>query len=109
MCSTRTPSPGRRCADIARRGRTRRFLSLGDTPEPAQDIRLADPLITRRLQALVATLPAKQRMAIVLRYQEDLEPAEIASTLGIPLNTGDVRAVCTAGIRFSGLGIGLLR
>src|SRR5262245_51738248 len=77
----------RRCIDIARRGRLRRFLSLGDTPEPAQEIRLADPLITRRLQALVATLPAKQRMAIVLRYQEDLEPAEIASSLGIPLNS----------------------
>lgn len=77
----------RRCIDIARRGRLRRFLSLGDTPEPAQEIRLADPLITRRLQTLVATLPAKQRMAVVLRYQEDLEPAEIASTLGIPLNS----------------------
>jgi len=77
----------RRCIDIVRRGRLRRFLSLGDTPEPAQEIRLADPLITRRLQTLVATLPAKQRMAVVLRYQEDLEPAEIASTLGIPLNS----------------------
>lgn len=77
----------RRCIDIARRARLRRFLSLGDTPEPAQEIRLADPLITRRLQMLVGTLPAKQRMAVVLRYQEDLEPAEIASALGIPLNS----------------------
>ena len=77
----------RRCIDIARKERLRRFLSLGDTPEPAQEIRLADPLVTRRLQALVATLPAKQRMAVVLRFQEDLEPAEIASTLGIPLNS----------------------
>src|SRR5262245_50722710 len=31
----------RRCIDIARRARLRRFLSLGDTPEPAQEIRLA--------------------------------------------------------------------
>jgi len=77
----------RRCIDIARKQRLRRFLSLGATPEPAQEIRLADPLITRRLQALVATLPAKQRLAVLLRYQEDLEPAEIASTLGIPLNS----------------------
>jgi RNA polymerase sigma-70 factor (ECF subfamily) len=77
----------RRCIDIARKARLRRFLSLGATPEPAQEIRLADPLITRRLQTLVAALPAKQRLAVLLRYQEDLEPAEIASTLGIPLNS----------------------
>lgn len=77
----------RRCIDAARKARLRRVLSLGDTPEPSQDIRLADPLITRRLQTLVAALPPKQRMAVVLRYQEDLDPAEIASTLGIPLNS----------------------
>lgn len=77
----------RRCIDIARKARLRRFLSLGDAPEPAHEIRLADPLVTRRLHALVATLPARQRMAIVLRYQEDLEPAEIASALGMPLNS----------------------
>lgn len=77
----------RRCIDVARRARLRRFLNLADAPEPAQEIRLADPLMTRRLRALVAALPAKQRMAVVLRYQEDLEPAEIASALGMPLNS----------------------
>src|SRR4249919_458666 len=30
----------RRCIDIARKARLRRFLSLGATPEPAQEIRL---------------------------------------------------------------------
>jgi len=77
----------RRCIDIARKARLRRFLSLGDAPEPAQEIRLADPLVTRRLHTLVAALPARQRMAIILRYQEDLERAEIASALGMPLNS----------------------
>jgi len=88
----------RRCIDIARKARLRRFLSLGDTPEPAQEIRLADPLISRRLQTLVATLPAKQRMAVVLRYQEDLDPSEIASALGIPLNS--VKSILRRSIEF---------
>ncbi len=77
----------RRCIDIARKARLRRFLSLGDAPEPAAEIRLADPVMTRRLQTLVATLPPKLRMMVVLRYQEDQEPAEIAATLGVPINT----------------------
>jgi RNA polymerase sigma-70 factor, ECF subfamily len=88
----------RRCIDVGRRARLRRFLSLSDTPEPAQEIRLADPLITRRLHALVGSLPPKQRMAVVLRYQEDLDPAEIASTLGIPLNS--VKSILRRSLEF---------
>jgi RNA polymerase sigma-70 factor, ECF subfamily len=77
----------RRCIDYGRKARLWRFLSLGDAPEPATELRLADPAMTRRLQTLVATLPPKLRMTVVLRYQEDLEPAEIAAVLGVPLNT----------------------
>jgi RNA polymerase sigma-70 factor (ECF subfamily) len=40
-----------------------------------------------RLEALLATLPEAQRAALVLRYQEDLTPEEIAATLGAPLAT----------------------
>jgi RNA polymerase sigma-70 factor, ECF subfamily len=40
-----------------------------------------------RLEQLVATLPEPQRAALVLRYQEDLTPEEIASTLDTPLAT----------------------
>jgi RNA polymerase sigma-70 factor (ECF subfamily) len=77
----------RRCIDLARRARLWRFLSLGDAPEPAADVQWADPAIARRLQMLVAALPPKLRMTIVLRYQEDLEPTEIAAVLDVPLNT----------------------
>jgi RNA polymerase sigma-70 factor (ECF subfamily) len=77
----------RRCIDLARRARLWRFLSLGDAPEPAADMQVADPAITRRLQTLVAALPPKLRMTIVLRYQEDLEPTEIAAVLDVPINT----------------------
>ena len=40
-----------------------------------------------RIEALLATLPEAQRAAIILRYQEDLTPEEIAATLGAPLAT----------------------
>lgn len=40
-----------------------------------------------RLEQLLATLPEPQRAALVLRYQEDLMPEEIAATLDTPLAT----------------------
>jgi RNA polymerase sigma-70 factor (ECF subfamily) len=40
-----------------------------------------------RLEELLITLPEPQRAALVLRYQEDLTPEEIAVTLGAPLAT----------------------
>jgi RNA polymerase sigma-70 factor (ECF subfamily) len=44
------------------------------------------PLSTR-LEQLLATLPEAQRAALILRYQEDLTPEEIATTLQAPLAT----------------------
>ncbi|HLY43252.1 MAG TPA: sigma-70 family RNA polymerase sigma factor [Terracidiphilus sp.] len=40
-----------------------------------------------RLEQLLSTLPEPQRAALVLRYQEDLMPEEIAATLETPLAT----------------------
>jgi len=40
-----------------------------------------------RLEQMLATLPEPQRAALVLRYQEDLTPEEIAATLDAPLAT----------------------
>jgi RNA polymerase sigma-70 factor, ECF subfamily len=39
------------------------------------------------LRRAVASLPPKARIVVVLRYQEDLEPEEIARVLGWRLNT----------------------
>jgi RNA polymerase sigma-70 factor, ECF subfamily len=47
----------------------------------------ADPLLERRLRALLRELPAAARAVVLLRYQEDLDPADIARTLRMPLNT----------------------
>ena len=37
--------------------------------------------------SLLATLPEAQRAVLILRYQEDLTPEEIAATLDAPLAT----------------------
>jgi RNA polymerase sigma-70 factor (ECF subfamily) len=40
-----------------------------------------------RLEQLLATLPESQRAVLILRYQEDLTPEEIAATLQAPVAT----------------------
>jgi RNA polymerase sigma-70 factor (ECF subfamily) len=75
-----------RCIDYARRRRWSQ-VSLDDVPEPRVDAIARDPLLTRRLRQLVASLPEKARAVVVLRYQEDLTPVEIAETLAMPLAT----------------------
>jgi RNA polymerase sigma-70 factor, ECF subfamily len=47
----------------------------------------ADPLLQRRISELVSQLPPAARAVVVLRYQEDLDPVDIASTLDMPINT----------------------
>ena len=46
----------------------------------------ASPL-SARLEQLLATLSEPQRASLILRYQEDLTPEEIAATLEAPLAT----------------------
>jgi len=46
-----------------------------------------DSPLGARLEQMLATLPEPQRAALVLRYQEDLTPEEIAKTLDAPLAT----------------------
>jgi len=47
----------------------------------------SDPLLQRRLRALLADLSPAARAVLLLRYQEDLDPIEIARTLDMPINT----------------------
>ena len=75
-----------RCIDYRRQHRFR-LLSLDSIAEPAHEPSADDPLLSRRLHSLVGELPPQARMAIVLRYQEDLTPDEIARVLGRPVAT----------------------
>jgi RNA polymerase sigma-70 factor, ECF subfamily len=74
-----------RCIDYVRR--RRQELPLDELPEPAFEPVAGDPLLAARLKRTVASLPPKARIVVVLRYQEDLEPEEIARELGWRLNT----------------------
>ena len=77
-----------RSADAMRRRRVRGidlWVEMEDVHSgPAEE--RASPLGTR-LEQLLATLPEPQRAALVLRYQEDLTPEEIAATLESPVAT----------------------
>ena len=46
-----------------------------------------DPLLHRTLRALLLRLPEIPRAVLVLRFQEDLDPLDIAAMLELPLNT----------------------
>lgn len=61
--------------------------SLEDVAEPAVESPGLDPLLSRGLRRLVASLSEDARAVIVLRYQEELELADIAEILDIPVNT----------------------
>ena len=46
-----------------------------------------DPLLRKHLHGLIQQLAPVARAVVLLRYQEDLDPVEIARTLAIPVNT----------------------
>jgi RNA polymerase sigma-70 factor (ECF subfamily) len=55
--------------------------------EPAAAAPESDPWMAERLRQRIAALPIVPRTVIVLRYQEELGPEEIAELLGMPVAT----------------------
>lgn len=47
----------------------------------------SDPLLQRHLKLLLEELSPAARAVVLLRYQEDLDPVDIARTLEMPINT----------------------
>lgn len=77
-----------RSADALRRRKVRGmdlWVEMEDVPGMNTEER-SSPLGSR-LEQLLATLPEPQRAALILRYQEDLTPEEIAAALEAPLAT----------------------
>jgi len=77
-----------RSTDALRRKKVRGmdlWVEIEDGHGLRQEERLS-PLGTR-LEHLLTTLPEAQRSALVLRYQEDMLPEEIAAALDAPLAT----------------------
>jgi RNA polymerase sigma-70 factor, ECF subfamily len=76
-----------RCIDQTRRQKVRPQVSLEDVAEPVAKSTENDLLLSELLRRVVDALPEKARMVVILRYQEDLDPSEIAGVLDMPLNT----------------------
>jgi RNA polymerase sigma-70 factor (ECF subfamily) len=76
-----------RSIDAARVRNRRPQVSFEAVAEPRTHPAPGDPLLGAMLRKLIATLPEVPRMAMILRYQEDLNPAEIAALMGLPVGT----------------------
>jgi RNA polymerase sigma-70 factor, ECF subfamily len=76
-----------RAIDEGRRRQRRPHVALEKIAEPASNERGRDPMLDETLRRLVASLPETPRMVMLLRYQEDLDPSEIARIMEMPLAT----------------------
>ena len=76
-----------RAIDEGRKRMRRPAVALELVAEPTAGEPKRDPMLQETLRRLVASLPEGPRMAMVLRYQEDMDPSEIAETLDMPLGT----------------------
>ncbi len=78
------------CWDILRRRRVRQDLETGEVenlplehPDPGQLERLVEQRTNQEVRAALGALPARARMALVLRYYSDMSYDEIAEALGV--------------------------
>lgn len=81
---------GHRCIDFSRKQKAqgaKTSVSLDEAPEPVSIFDMPDSMMRSTIRRFVATLPEKPRLVVTLRYQEDLDPMEIAEILEMPLNT----------------------
>ena len=76
-----------RCIDEIRHRQSQPYISLEDTEELGTLEPLQDPMLAAYLERMVASLPEKQRMLVILRYQEGMEPGEISKMLGMKPST----------------------
>jgi RNA polymerase sigma-70 factor (ECF subfamily) len=78
------------CWDILRRRRIRQDLETGEVetlplehPDPGQLDQLLEESTSQQVRAALDKLPARARMALVLRYYSDMSYDEIAGALGV--------------------------
>jgi len=76
-----------RCIDELRRLRHRMERQMDEAVDRGVPPRSRELFLEARLRTLVAHLPPRAQMVVVLRYQEELALSEIAQTLDMPLNT----------------------
>jgi RNA polymerase sigma-70 factor (ECF subfamily) len=78
------------CWDILRRRRIRQDLETGDLenvplehPDPGQLAQLVEKHTSQQVRAALDRLPARARMALVMRYYSEMSYDEIADALGV--------------------------
>ncbi len=76
-----------RSVDEIRRQKYRRGPSLAEVAEPSVEAGDSDPMLMAQLRASVASLPPLARVLTVMRFQQEMEPREIAAELDIPVAT----------------------
>ena len=76
-----------RCIDELRRARNRMELQMDIVPDLGESPSSREVFLEGRLRDLVAELPENARMVMVLRYQEELDPSDIADALDMSINT----------------------
>jgi RNA polymerase sigma-70 factor (ECF subfamily) len=76
-----------RSIDQCRKRKLRAHPALELVPEPAAARDTADPMLAALLGRMVGSLPPKARAVVVLRYQEDMDPSDIAAMLDVPIAT----------------------
>jgi RNA polymerase sigma-70 factor, ECF subfamily len=81
---------GRKCIDQSRRVWFRRWVDIGERQSnelAAAETTPRDPLLDGRVHEAMGKLPEKTRLMMVLRYQEEMEPGEIAEAMQVPVGT----------------------
>jgi RNA polymerase sigma-70 factor (ECF subfamily) len=78
-----------RCIDRLRKQGSRPKLVPMEAlaQEPAAPDEQGDPLANARMRQLVLELAPEARAVLLLRFQEDLDPTDIAAVMAMPLNT----------------------
>ena len=76
-----------RCIDSIRRLSQRCEVTMEPLPDKPVSSPIPDPLLGALLGRMVGELPPHPRMVVTLRFQEDLEPTEIAAIMDMPVNT----------------------
>lgn len=76
-----------RAIDQLRRRARIETMPLDEEITPSSTVDHGDPLLQRHLRLLLLNLSPPARAVLLLRYQEDLDPIDIAKTLDMPINT----------------------
>jgi RNA polymerase sigma-70 factor, ECF subfamily len=77
----------RRAIDQLRRRSRIEMTALDEEAQLFSTVDGGDPLFQRHLRLLISELSAQARAVLLLRYQEDLDPVDIARALDMPVNT----------------------